>query len=399
MILISLFFLFMNLKMRVLPSKPVPNIYSELGVSRYASQADIHSAFKQLSKILHPDRNPDSADRFLLMSEYYDVLSHPQSRFAYDKFGIIIDSNAEFNSSKIVAQTLQILESFVNVILTILICLVLIDSVRQSLLQILTLLPLVTYLVFIKDFPDIFDLLFPGIMTFELIEMFTGNLYILYTLVYVIITFINLRKYSQVKRMKGTLSKYHELIIKHKSNRSDLEKKAKAARGLKGTGLTNLGKRNTGQIKGNENENNEKANEIGQKSADLQTQSEEEGQIREFKSKPKKARLLTVPKPKIKKSSVITKAQITKGNQKKIQNIANGFKKIMGMLQIGVLSKSPDNKKMKETFEKNKENMWRSLDTSRHYVEGYGKMNAQSQKSGKEVAKTDPKVSQIDANQ
>jgi len=64
--------------------------YQALGVSRTASQKDIQSAFRKLARKLHPDVNPGDKEaerRFKEVSEAHDVLSDPEKRRMYDRFG------------------------------------------------------------------------------------------------------------------------------------------------------------------------------------------------------------------------------------------------------------------------------------------------------------------------
>ena len=64
--------------------------YQALGVSRTASQQDIQSAFRKLARKLHPDVNPGDKEaerRFKEVSEAHDVLSDPEKRKMYDRFG------------------------------------------------------------------------------------------------------------------------------------------------------------------------------------------------------------------------------------------------------------------------------------------------------------------------
>src|SRR5215472_7437352 len=64
--------------------------YQVLGVSRTASQKDIQGAFRKLARKLHPDVNPGDKDaerRFKEVSEAHDVLSDPEKRKMYDRFG------------------------------------------------------------------------------------------------------------------------------------------------------------------------------------------------------------------------------------------------------------------------------------------------------------------------
>jgi curved DNA-binding protein len=64
--------------------------YEVLGVARTASQKDIQSAFRKLARKLHPDVNPGDADserRFKEISEAHEVLSDPEKRKMFDRFG------------------------------------------------------------------------------------------------------------------------------------------------------------------------------------------------------------------------------------------------------------------------------------------------------------------------
>jgi molecular chaperone DnaJ len=64
--------------------------YDTLGVSRTASADDIKRAFRRLAMEYHPDRNqqPGAEARFKAINEAYEVLSDPEKRAAYDRFGI-----------------------------------------------------------------------------------------------------------------------------------------------------------------------------------------------------------------------------------------------------------------------------------------------------------------------
>ena len=65
--------------------------YEILGVSREAASDEVKSAFRKAALRWHPDRNPDNkheaADRFREATEAYGVLSDPQKRAAYDRYG------------------------------------------------------------------------------------------------------------------------------------------------------------------------------------------------------------------------------------------------------------------------------------------------------------------------
>jgi molecular chaperone DnaJ len=64
--------------------------YEVLGVSRSATEADLKRAFRQLALKHHPDRNPGDSEaegRFKAINEAYAVLSDPDKRAQYDRFG------------------------------------------------------------------------------------------------------------------------------------------------------------------------------------------------------------------------------------------------------------------------------------------------------------------------
>jgi molecular chaperone DnaJ len=64
--------------------------YEVLGVSKDVSEADLKKAYRRLAMKHHPDRNPDDAESEVKFKEAklaYEVLSNPQKRQAYDRFG------------------------------------------------------------------------------------------------------------------------------------------------------------------------------------------------------------------------------------------------------------------------------------------------------------------------
>ena len=63
--------------------------YELLGVSRDATHEQIQEAFRTLARKYHPDVNsaPGAEDRFKELNEAYHVLSDPDTRKRYDRFG------------------------------------------------------------------------------------------------------------------------------------------------------------------------------------------------------------------------------------------------------------------------------------------------------------------------
>jgi molecular chaperone DnaJ len=63
--------------------------YELLGVERTAGEADIKKAFRGLARSLHPDVSdePDAEERFREVVEAYEVLSKPETRQLYDRYG------------------------------------------------------------------------------------------------------------------------------------------------------------------------------------------------------------------------------------------------------------------------------------------------------------------------
>lgn len=74
--------------------------YEVLGLQKGASEADIKKAFRKMAMKYHPDRNPgDKAaeEKFKEVNEAYSVLSDPDKKSRYDRFGHAgVDPNAGF---------------------------------------------------------------------------------------------------------------------------------------------------------------------------------------------------------------------------------------------------------------------------------------------------------------
>ncbi|NUL83368.1 MAG: J domain-containing protein [Armatimonadetes bacterium] len=64
--------------------------YAVLGVSKKATEREIKAAFRKLARQYHPDVNPGNAEaesKFKEVNQAYEVLSDPEKRKAYDRYG------------------------------------------------------------------------------------------------------------------------------------------------------------------------------------------------------------------------------------------------------------------------------------------------------------------------
>src|SRR5437764_4029002 len=64
--------------------------YEVLGVERQASEQEVKKAFRSLARELHPDVNahdPAAEEKFKEAAEAYEILSDPDRRATYDRYG------------------------------------------------------------------------------------------------------------------------------------------------------------------------------------------------------------------------------------------------------------------------------------------------------------------------
>ena len=73
---------------------PVRDPYAVLELNRDATADHIKSAYRRLARKFHPDLNPNNSEaeeKFKELSEAYSILSDPERKQQFDRYGITDD--------------------------------------------------------------------------------------------------------------------------------------------------------------------------------------------------------------------------------------------------------------------------------------------------------------------
>lgn len=77
--------------------------YKVLGITKNATSEDVKKAYRKLARKLHPDINPNDKEahaKFQQLNEANEVLSNPEKRKKYDKFGKDWEKGEEYEKYK-----------------------------------------------------------------------------------------------------------------------------------------------------------------------------------------------------------------------------------------------------------------------------------------------------------
>lgn len=159
---------------------PDDTFYHKIGISNKAEMPEIKKSLKTVLRQNHPDRNADDKN-FLFFNEISDVLKDTNKKWLYDRFKTSLkETNKSFE--------ILILGNYISFIIQGVISIFFISLFglsgsifyfKEIFLFLISLVCLTTYLYFIKDSFDIFDILFPQMTIFQIKECIWQNVIIL----------------------------------------------------------------------------------------------------------------------------------------------------------------------------------------------------------------------------
>lgn len=74
-------------------------LYSLLGVSKTCSPQDLKKAYRRAALRAHPDKPGGNEETFKQVSQAYEVLSDPEQRLRYDRYGFVGDNTPNNNNA------------------------------------------------------------------------------------------------------------------------------------------------------------------------------------------------------------------------------------------------------------------------------------------------------------
>lgn len=83
------------------------DLYKILGVDRRASQDEIKKAYREKSKIYHPDNGGNEED-FIILNEAFTILFDGSKRREYDETGTVSSKSSEYSFNQIVYINLEV---------------------------------------------------------------------------------------------------------------------------------------------------------------------------------------------------------------------------------------------------------------------------------------------------
>lgn len=159
---------------------PEDTFYHKINLSNRENMPEIKKNLKTILRQNHPDRTGDNTN-FLYFNEISDVLKDTNKKWLYDRFKISLKQTNEKFEILIITNYLSfIIQGVVSIFfISIFGFSGSIFYFKEIFLFLLSLICITTYLYFIKDSFDIFDILFPQMTIFQIKNCIWGNIIVL----------------------------------------------------------------------------------------------------------------------------------------------------------------------------------------------------------------------------